>query len=175
MDPVDSLLAELVESLPTTPAVLVNARWDVIASNPVARAVSPRLAVGVNLAEATFIDESARRTLPEWREVSRRMVALLKHQLEQTDAGDPRVHGLRNDLARRSDDFSRAWHDDDRPDAFAVDIVMDHPDVGRMELGYELLRVPGTDQTLVLGHAAPGSDSERRLFELVARLDADGT
>jgi hypothetical protein len=171
VDSVDALLAELVETLPTTPAVVVNDRWDVLASNALARAISPSLAVGVNLAEATFVNLSAHRTLPQWKDVSARMVGLLKETISASGDGDSRAERLRAELARRSADFSRAWSDGAVPDEYALDVTMDHPVVGRIAITYELLRVTDAAQTLIMGHAEPGSVSERRLFELAALTD----
>jgi hypothetical protein len=171
MDSVDLLLAELLEAVPTTPAVVVNQRWDVIASNAVARAVSRSFSVGVNLAEATFIDGSAHETLPRWEKVSERMVGLLKEAIDESEAGDSRVDVLRAALVERSADFERVWNEYQPPIEYALTIPMDHPEVGRIEITYELLRVPHSTQTLVMGHVEPGSTSEQRLFELAARIE----
>ncbi|WP_062464839.1 MmyB family transcriptional regulator [Demequina soli] len=143
MEQVDALLAEFVESLALTPAAVVDARWDVVASNALARAVSPSLAVGTNLAEATLLGGSARRTLREWDVVATRMADLLARPLSRDDDTTP-LHGLT--------------------------VAMEHPEVGRLDLTYELLRVTGAEQTVILGHAAVASESERRLLTLAARL-----
>jgi hypothetical protein len=171
MDSVDLLLAELLDSVPTTPAVVVNARWDVIASNALARAISPSFQVGVNLAEATFVNSSAHQTLPQWGYVSQRMVGLLKEALDESADDDSRVEKLRAALTERSDDFARAWSQGSTPVGYALAVPMDHPEVGRIEITYEVLRVPDSTQTLVMGHVEPGSSSEQRLFELAARIE----
>ena len=174
MQPVDPLLAELIESLPTTPAVVTNERFDVIASNALARAVSPSLTVGVNLAEATFVNLSAHRTLPQWNEVSARMVELLKEAAADPDrAGHDaeRFATLRAELTLHSEEFAIAWREGTLPSSYALDVTMDHPDVGRLELTYELLRLPDTRQLVVMGHTVPGSESEQRLFRLAAHND----
>jgi hypothetical protein len=172
MDSVDLLLAELLDSVPTTPAVIVNERWDVIASNALARAVSPSFRVGVNLAEATFVNDSAHQTLPQWGDVSDRMVGLLKEAIDTSTDDESRVETLRAALAERSADFARAWSEGTTPSEYALAVPMDHPDVGRIEITYEILRVADSTQTLVMGHVEPGSTSEQRLFELAARHSA---
>ncbi len=58
--------------------------------------------------------------------------------------------------------------------------VMHHPQVGRLELFYTKLPIPGTDrQTLSIYHAAPGTPSERALALLatttVRERDPDRT
>ncbi|NQX36437.1 hypothetical protein [Herbiconiux sp. VKM Ac-2851] len=166
MSPLDPLLAELIESLPTTPAIVADERFDVVASNALARAVSPSLAVGVNLAEATFVNLSAHRTLPQWDEVSTRMVELLKEA-----ADSEHLATLRAELARHSAEFAIAWREGTLPSSYALDVTMDHPDVGRLDITYELLRLPDTRQIVVMGHTVPGSESEQRLFELAARVE----
>lgn len=171
MQPVDPLLAELIESLLTTPAVVTNERFDVIASNALARAVSPSLAVGVNLAEATFDNLSAHRTLPQWNEVSVRMVELLKEAAADADRTGPdaeRFAMLRAELTLHSEEFAIAWRDGTLPSSYALNVTMDHPDVGRLDITYELLRLSDTKQLVVMGHTVPGSESEQRLFRLAA-------
>lgn len=170
MESIDPLLAELIESLPVTPAVLVNPRWDVLASNALAVAISPSLAVGVNLAEATFVGLSARRTLPDWQDVSAQMVGLLR-TASREPGGPDRLEALLDELARRSPDFRAAWTAGDSSARSATGVTMDHPEVGRLEMRFELMRVPDVGQTLVLGHVAKGSSSEQRLFELAARIE----
>ena len=174
MQPVDPLVAELIDSLPTTPAVVTNERFDVIASNAVARAVSPSLTAGVNLAEATFVNLSARETLPRWSEVSVRMIELLKEAVADPDrAGHnaERFTELRAELTLRSTDFAIAWRNGTLPSSYALDVSMDHPDVGRLDITYELLRLPDSRQLVVMGHTVPGSESEQRLFWLAAHSD----
>ncbi|TXK19319.1 hypothetical protein [Homoserinibacter sp. GY 40078] len=163
------MLAELVESLTTTPAVVVNGSWDVIASNVLARAISPSFTVGTNLASALFDNERARRTLPRWGEVSARMVSLLKEAHHDSSPDDTRIDRLRTELERRSEEFRRAWSEGVLPDDYALHVPMDHPEVGRLTITYEVMRVPDSDSSLVIGHAEPGSTSEKRLFELVSK------
>lgn len=176
MEPsIDPLLAELLDSLASTPAVVVNERWDVLASNGIARAISPSLRVGVNLAEATFVGLSARRTLPAWGEVAARMAALLREAFEAPSTsphGDnaASVADLRDRLSRRSSEFAVAWGEGETPGDYALEVTMDHPEVGRLEITYEVLRVPGAAQTLVIGHAVPGSPTELRLLDLAERM-----
>lgn len=175
MQPLDPLLAELIESLPTTPAVVADEAFHVLASNALARAVSPSLTAGVNLAEATFVNLSAHRTLPRWEEVSIRMVELLKEATEctseRTDAGAEQLATLRAELAEHSAEFSTAWQDGTLPSSYALEVSMDHPDVGRLEITYEVLRLTDSRQIVVMGHTVPGSESEKRLFQLAARID----
>ena len=143
---VDPLLAELIDSLVTTPAIVTDEHFKVIGSNALARAVSPSLAVGVDLAEATFVNRSAHRTLADWDLVSARMAELLREA-----AGE--IGGL--------------------PPSHALAVRMDHPEVGMLEITYELMRLSGTAQSVIMGHTEPGSASEQRLFALAAHLHSD--
>jgi len=174
MQHVDPLVAELIDSLPTTPAVVTNERFDVIASNALARAVSPSLTAGVNLAEATFVNLSARETLPRWSEVSVRMIELLKEAVADPAPVGPdaeRFAELRAELTLRSTAFEIAWRNGTLPSSHALDVSMDHPHVGRLEITYELLRLPDSRQLVVMGHTVPGSESEQRLFWLAAHSE----
>ncbi|WP_062291970.1 MmyB family transcriptional regulator [Demequina phytophila] len=170
MVPIDALLAEFVESLPATPAAVVDHRWDVVASNAVARAVSPHFTVGRNLAAATFLAESARRTLPEWGQVADRMAGLLAQPLALSEAAVSDAGRLREELARRGVELAAAPPELPAT-GHALTVTMEHPVVGRMVLTYELLRVTGADQTVILAHAERGTASEERLLRLARQDD----
>jgi len=179
MQAIDPLLAELIESLPTTPAIVTNEHFDVLASNALARAVSPSLNAGVNLAEATFVNLSAHRTLADWDQVSTRMIELLHEathaSTRQSDPDPGRLSSLRAELALHSAEFAKAWSAGTLPSSHALEVKMEHPDVGVLEITYELMRLPDTRQIVVMGHTVPGSESEQRLFRLAARADPFAT
>ncbi|RFA20068.1 MmyB family transcriptional regulator [Subtercola boreus] len=174
MNTVDPLVVEMILGLPTTPAFVANELFDVLASNPIARAVTPKFAVGMNLARAAFIDPLGHEGMLEWDRISDHMVGLLKENLA-TSADVLPLERLLSELASGNSGFTGAWASAVIPVDYVVALTMDHPKVGRMAVTYQPLRLPATGQTLVLGNVEPGSESEERLFRLAATLGPVGS
>ena len=96
----------------TTPAFVRNGRLDLLAINPLGRALySPVFddpARPANLARFNFLDPRARDFYPDWDDAAHTSVALLR-----TEAGrDPHnrdLTALVGELATRSDEFRTRW------------------------------------------------------------------
>jgi hypothetical protein len=173
MQPVDPLVIEWIDSLTTIPAFVRNSSFDILASNRIARALTASFTVGTNTARATFFDPNAKRWLPHWEDVSAQVVALLKDEVKDSGAEDA-MRKLVGELSSRSSQFSAAWAASTELVDYATPVVMDHPQVGRLDITFQHLDLPKeTDQTLVLAHVIPGSPSEARLFELAALAQTD--
>ncbi|TFC01033.1 hypothetical protein E3O42_11180 [Cryobacterium adonitolivorans] len=170
MEHVDHLVVEMIESLPTTPAFVADEKFEVLSSNRLALAISPSFRVGTNLARATFQDPSAHDTLPQWSDAASQLVAILKRTAASA-APAPGLEELLGELSSRSAQFSVAWASESIPIDYEFVLVMDHPQVGLLEITFQHLRLPDSTQTLVLGHVAPGSKSERRLFALAGLIE----
>jgi hypothetical protein len=88
------------------------------------------------------------------------------------DVEDPRLVEIVGELSMRSERFRRLWARQDVKHKATGTSLLQHPQVGSMELHYEKLLIPSAEgQTLVTYHARPGSDSEERL-RLLASLDS---
>ncbi len=168
MEAVDPLVVELIESLATTPAFVANEQSVVLASNSIARAVTPTFTVGTNLARATFVDPVARAVLPRWQDASDHMVARLKETIGAGSDARRDLEELVAELSSRSAEFSDAWASEGTELEYVVALAIDHPQVGLIDITYRSLQLPAGGQTLVLGHVEPGSASEARLFQLAA-------
>ena len=156
--------------------VIVNGRWgDVLASTPLAVALSPCFAPGRNGARDTFLDPALRELFgDDWDRVARSVVAGLR-ALSATDADEPRLTSLIGELSVKSVEFRRLWaRHDVRPRAGSGTSRMTHPQVGPLELTWDKLAVTGAPgQQIVVYHAEPGSSSERALT-LLGGLVAEG-
>jgi transcriptional regulator with XRE-family HTH domain len=149
-----------------TPAAVLNRYMDVLAANPLGRALSPANEPGANAIRAAFLDPAVRALYVNWSEMTVRAVAGLR-ALIGPYAEDPRVVGLVDELSVKSLEFRRLWARHDVSPRGAGASRMDHPRVGLLELRHERLLLAGTDgQLLVVHHAEPGSESARRLAEL---------
>jgi transcriptional regulator with XRE-family HTH domain len=164
-------VVSLIESWDLTPAYVQGRYADVLAINDLARALAPFYEVGENLLRAAFLDPRVRDMYPDWEGICGSMVAAFRATIGP-DTDDPRLNELVGELSVRSDWFRRLWGRHDVRSKPPGPTVMDHPEVGRLELHYHQMPIagaPGLD--LVLFHAERGSRSAQSL-SLLASMHA---
>lgn len=150
-------IAKLVPTLPY-PAFVEGRYLDVLAANPLAAAVSPRLRVGGNRLRDVFLDPAERALFPEWERAAAGLVAGFR-QAVGTDTDDPRCIELVGELSLASPLFVQLWARHDVAVREGIRMTFEHPQVGHLTLNREKLLVGGTDGImLVLYH--PDVDSE---------------
>ena len=165
---VPASILRLIASWSQTPAYVYGRYMDVLAANPLATAVAPYHAPGHNLVRAAFLDPRVRDMYADWEYVTESAVAGLR-ALVGPDVDDPRLNELVGELSVRSERFRQLWaRHDVRPKRSGISLL-DHPQVGPLELSYEKLPIPDTNcQTLVIYHAEPGTPSAQALALLAA-------
>ena len=177
-DVLDPGVERLLERLGDLPVSVMNRFGDILAATPLAAALMPGLTVGVNAYRATFLDPAVRELFGDgWDRIARSVVAGLRAVSADPDtAGDPRLVELVGELSLESETFRRLWaRHDVRPRVGRGTTVLIHPQVGRVELGWEKLEISGSPgQTLVIHQPEPGSASERALA-LLASLSASAS
>jgi hypothetical protein len=89
-------IAKLVAML-ALPAFVEGRYLDVLAANPLATALSPRLAVGANRLRDVFLDPAERARFPDWDDTTAGLVAGFRQSVG-TDTDDPRFIELVGDL-----------------------------------------------------------------------------
>ncbi|MDG4759012.1 helix-turn-helix transcriptional regulator [Micromonospora sp. WMMD710] len=161
-------IRQLVGSWTQQPAFVHGRHLDVLFANPLATALAPIYAVGVNLLRAVFLDPSVPSLYPASEAVAANAVAGLRAQVG-AEVDDPRLTELVEELSAGSERFRRLWaRHDVVARAGGGTRVFHHPRVGELELRYEKLTINGTTQSLVVYHAEPGSPSARSLARLGA-------
>ncbi|MFB2581665.1 hypothetical protein ACEXQD_10455 [Herbiconiux sp. P15] len=148
------------------PAVLCDRHFTVVGANDAARALSPAFTEGVNLARFTFVDADIDRDDAMYDTAANQVAAMLRESLDQHH-GDDQFRGIVGDLSVMSSDFAVAWADDSLSAKAAGVIDFTATPVGLIRLGYQVLRVAGTedDSLLVWGAAdQAASDSLSRLL-----------
>ena len=169
---VPASILRLITSWSATPAYVYDRYMDVLAANPLATAVAPYHAVGVNLVRAAFLDSRVRDMYGDWEWITESTVAALR-ALVGPDVDDPRLNELVGELSVRSERFRQLWARHDVSPKRSGKSLLDHPQVGPLELSYEKLPIPDTNcQTLVIYHAEPGTPSAQSLT-LLATTAAD--
>jgi transcriptional regulator with XRE-family HTH domain len=157
-------LAEVIDEL-LIPAIVVNRYRDVLAANPIARALSPEFAPGHNSLRWRLLDPAARQFYVNWDEATEIAVSGLR-ELSGTCPNDPRMRALIAELSDVSPRFREIW---DRGEVgYRLGLHhMRHPQVGELYLYRYRLNAPypGGDHVLMY-RAEPGSPSAQALEEL---------
>ena len=163
-------LAEVIDQF-LMPAIVVNRYRDVLAANPIARALSPEFTPGQNSLRWRLLDPAARQFYVDWDEATEIAVSGLR-ELSGSCPTDPRMRALIAELSDASPRFRELW---DRAEVgYRLGVHhMRHPQVGDLYLYRHRLNAPypGGDHVLMY-RAEPGSDSARALE--VLRSIADG-
>lgn len=144
------------------PAIVRNGRMDLLATNPLGRAMHASLYERAtngapNFARYTFLDDDAHRFYPDWDTAADTCVAILRTEAGR-DPHDTRMHDLVGELSTRSEDFRRRWSNHDVRLHGAGTKRFHHTTVGTLDLAYEsmdMLSEPGL--TLTIYAAEPAS------------------
>ncbi|XVU28345.1 helix-turn-helix transcriptional regulator [Actinoplanes sp. CA-054009] len=147
--PASESLRTLLRSMPTTPAWILDFRFDVLAHNAAAAALfGPGFTVGTNTAEPLFLDPGARDFQLDWTRIAREHVGNLRANLAR-HPDDPRLTTLIDGLRRQSPDFATWWDDQTVQERTNGTKRVLHPTAGLMTLRYDVLAVQdGSDQRL---------------------------
>ncbi|MCZ2814451.1 MULTISPECIES: helix-turn-helix domain-containing protein [unclassified Modestobacter] len=158
---------KLLDSL-VQPAFIEDRYFDVLASNRLAVALSPGLAIGGNQLRDLFLDPAQQALHPEWEQVTECFIANLR-QAVGTDVDDPRFIELTGELTLASPRFRQLWARHEVRRQWGTPIRLDHPQVGEMTLNRERLAVNGTDHLmLVVYHPDAGSEAAEKLSLLAS-------
>lgn len=150
------------------PAFVRGRYFDVLAANPAATALSPRLAVGNNRLKDVFLDPAERDLFCEWDEITAELVAAFRTSVG-VNVDDPRYVDLAGSLSIASPRFRDLWSRQDATRRDRGKAILNHPVVGELRLYREDLPLTGTDgQILVIYHPEPGTADEEKLSLLIS-------
>lgn len=151
------------------PAFVEGRYLDVLAANPLATALSPRIAEGENRLRAVFLDPDEQALYPDWEDTTARLVAGFRRSVGP-DTSDARVIDLVGELSVASERFRSLWARSDVQARQSWPVALDHPLVGALTLNREKLVVADSAQSLVLAvyHPDLGSDSADKLTLLAS-------
>ncbi|WP_431877878.1 hypothetical protein [Amycolatopsis sacchari] len=152
----------LLETL-NLPAFVEDFRFDVLAANPLAVALSPNFGAGRNRLLATFLDPEERTLYPDWHKLTAELVAAFRASVAGA-ADDARTSELVGELSLRSRRFRDLWvRHDVQARIGAPPARRAHPQLGELTLLREKLVISTADrQLLVVWHPQPGSDSAEK-------------
>jgi transcriptional regulator with XRE-family HTH domain len=165
-------IAQLIDSWDTTPAYVQGRYLDILAVNSLAAAMAPFYALGTNLLRAAFLDARVRDMLPGWEQTTESMVAGLRATIGP-DTDDLRLNELVGELSVRSTRFRSLWARHDARPKPPGPTIMNHPQVGRLELRYHRFLIPSAEgQEIIVYHADRGSRTAESLA-LLASMNAE--
>jgi transcriptional regulator with XRE-family HTH domain len=163
----------LLDTVTLSAAFVRNGRMDVVATNPLARALhapmfdSPTTAEHgrANIARYHFLDPAARHFFVDWDAAAGATAALLRAEAGR-EPHDRTLRELIGELSTLSPEFRTLWAAHDVRIRHDGSKRLQHPEVGRIELIYQSVDLPTTNRTvydLTLYTAQPGTTSEDRL------------
>jgi hypothetical protein len=161
-----SPVQRILDSMTTTPALVVNGHLDVLGANALGRALYE--SVPGNTARFVFLDRAARGFWRDWDEVADDTANRLRAEAGRNPC-DHGLTGLIDELHAGSADFRTRWERHDVHVQSAGVRRLHHPVVGDLELPFEstpLIADPG--QTLLMYTAEHGTPSEDALMLLAS-------
>ncbi|GAA1884444.1 helix-turn-helix transcriptional regulator [Asanoa iriomotensis] len=166
----------LLDTMPLTPAYVVDAKYDLLAWNALAtRFIGDQSAYPPE--DRNMIRWMFRRPTDDllWRdEETLAFTAASVADLRAAYArypGDPGIEALVTELLGLSPRFARMWRTHDVAVRRGVRKRVDHPDTGPLEFECQVLHISDSDQRMIVYCAEPGSPTEaafRRLADLPA-------
>jgi transcriptional regulator with XRE-family HTH domain len=178
--PVRPSIERLLESMASTPAFVRNARNDVLACNPLFRALyAPIFDDPVqppNFVRFTFLDPRRHDFYPDWDEAADGMVALLRKEAGRNPY-DRDLTDLVGELATRSDEFRTRWAGHDVRMHLTGTKRINHPIVGLVEITYDVLELPADPGLTLTTYSAepntPSNDALKLLASWIATKNED--
>lgn len=174
------VVLRMLDAMTDQPAYIRNGRFDILAANPLGRALyapvydSPLFAQRgpVNTARFLFLDPGSAGFWPEREKAAGDSVALLR-----TETGrSPRDKGLMDligELCTKSDEFARRWARHDVRFHHSGVKQLRHPLVGDLTLPYEALDLPADPGLRITVYAPePGSPGRQALDLLAGRVQS---
>jgi transcriptional regulator with XRE-family HTH domain len=159
----------LIDSWPTTAAIIHDPYCTIVAVNPVMRRLIPAYQEGSNTLESLLLDPSIRALHGDgWEGLTSRSVALLR-MTAGLQPGDAKLQDLVNRLTRDSDRFRELWQ---RNDVLLVTEGVHHvthSTLGPLSLQFARLPLAGSqDYSIFLYYPEPGTRTAEAFAELVA-------
>jgi transcriptional regulator with XRE-family HTH domain len=162
MENVPAATLTLLDAL-AQPAYIEGRYFDILASNRLARALSPGLAVGGNQLRDLFLDPAEQALYPDWEAITECFIASLRKSVG-TDIDDPRFIELTGELSLGSDRFRQLWARHEVRGQKATVMRVDHPQLGELTLNRTRLDISGTEGlALIVLHPDPGTADAEKL------------
>jgi len=156
---VPARLHQLLASV-QVPAFVEGRAFDVLASNRLAVALSPRLQPGYNRLRSLLLDPEEQAFQQDWMRSAEGFIAAFRKSVGD-DIDSPRFVELVGELALSSERFRTLWARHDIRGLDGGTATVNHPIVGELRLHRD--KLPVDNLLLVLYYADQGSESDEKL------------
>jgi len=170
-------IRRLLDSMPTTPAYVVDAAYNVLAWNTLATRFIGDLAgyTDRNMIRWTFRRSPADVVWDDEHFVrfTRSTVADLRANYARYP-GDPEIESLVSEMLALSPQFAEMWAEYEVEVRSPMVKRVDHPDAGPLEFECQVLHINETGQRLIAYCAAPGSPTESAFVLMAGHQRVNG-
>ena len=164
-------VARILDGMTGVPALVNNARLDVVAANPLAEALfAPVFADPgrpVNHARFNFLNPRARDFWLDWERAADDSVAMLRTEAGR-DPHDKALTDLVGELCTRSDDFRVRWAAHDVRLHRAGLKHIHHPVVGDLHLSYDVMELPADPGLALIAFSAEAGSPDDDALKFLA-------
>ena len=169
-------IRNLLDSMPTTPAYVVDAAYNILAWNPLATHFIGNLEgyPDRNMIRWTFLRSPADVVWSDEHFLSftRSTVADLRANYARYP-GDSEVESLVSEMLALSPQFAEMWAEYEVEARGPMLKHVEHPRVGALDFECQVLHIANTGQRLIAYCAAPGSPTESAFIQLAAQTVHD--
>lgn len=174
-DGVTPRLQRVLDALPTSPAIIKTATWDVVAWNRAAAVLLTdygKLAREQrNVLRLMFSNSRVRAAQDDWESVARYVVGAFRADAARAGA-DAEIAQLVEELSRISPEFDRLWRDNDVAGHAEGVKRIHHPEIGLIELEFSGFAVEGRpDLAMIVYNPATSEGADRIRSLIAARAD----
>jgi transcriptional regulator with XRE-family HTH domain len=166
-------IQRVLDAMPTSPAMVKTATWDVIAWNRAAEALlggqtpAPRER---NTLRRLFCDPAVRAALPDWEENACLALAVFRMDVARI-GGSPAADALVAELQAVSADFRRLWAQNDVRGHGVALKRYEHPEVGAFTLEVTTFAVDAVQGLTMLVFTPVSAADVRAVEAMLARRD----
>jgi len=157
----------LMDRLTDLPALVMDAKGDILAWNPLAAALLGDFSAWPphqrNIAWQRFLGDKGRVSLAEDEAEAAEDGVVASLRAVAARYPDPGLGRLVAELRAGSTRFARLWAEVRVEEQRSRTKTIHHPDLGRITLDCDVLHLPDTDQRLVVYSAAPGTPAAQAL------------
>ncbi|WP_293880957.1 helix-turn-helix transcriptional regulator [Sphingomonas sp.] len=170
-DEVTPRLQRVLDALPTSPAIIKTATWDVVAWNAAAAMVLtdygklPR--AQRNILRLIFTDSGVKAGQEDWLAVARYVVGAFRADTVRAGAR-AEITELVEDLSRSSPEFAALWRDNDVAGHAHGLKRIHHPEHGLLELEFSVFAVDGRPDLGMLVYNSATAETARRIQSVMA-------
>ncbi|MDO9378429.1 MAG: helix-turn-helix transcriptional regulator [Nocardioidaceae bacterium] len=160
----EAALLRMMSTLDHVPALVLGRHTRILACNDLLRSVlGAEVTTGSLLVRWLFLDPRARERIVNWADYAMPAVGALRYEVGR-HPGDRHLAALVTELRTADDDVARWWEAHGVTDQTSVPKLIDHPVVGRLRFGIEMLTTPhDAEQRLVVYTVEPASATEQAL------------